>query len=113
MSLPYIYSRPQSEDDWASWAFNHAVNHYDWILGVQRTKGITGLQQFLLSPIDPENMGLWLYNHQIAHDQVNAALGMQGFNLLELDWRDTDQFALWLRLNGDEHQRVSTLLGVG
>lgn len=113
MSLPYIYSQPQSDDDWQAWAFNHAVNHYDWIPAFQTVKNITGFQQFLLSPIDPQQLGMWLYNHQAAHDQANAALGTQGFNLLFLDPKDPESMAEWLRLNGVEHQRISAALGIG
>lgn len=113
MSLPYIYSRPENEDDWKSWAFNHAANHYDWIPAVQIKKNIIGLQQFILSPVDPDELGMWLYNHQVAHDQVNQALGTTGYNLLALDWKDPDEFAMWLRLNGDEHTRISAALGIG
>jgi hypothetical protein len=113
VSLPYLYSQPESQDDWQSWAFQHAANHYDWIPAIQTKKNVTGLQQFILSPIDPQEMGFWLYNHQIAHDQANQALGTQGYNLLGLDIRDPDQFAMWIRLNAAEHQRISGLLGIG
>jgi hypothetical protein len=113
LSLPYLYSQPKSQDDWRAWAFNHSANHYDWIPAITAQKNIVGLQQFLLSPIDSEEMGMWFYNHQVAHDQANAALGTSGFNLLELDWKDESQFAEWLRLNGDEHIRISGILGIG
>ena len=72
-----------------------------------------GLDQFMLNPVDPNDLGLWLYQHQTMHDQANAALGTKGYNLLDLDWKDESQFAMWLRLNGDEHQRISGALGVG
>jgi len=113
MSLPFIFSQPQNEDQWNAWAFNHAANHYDWIPAIGTKFSQTGLTQFLLSPIDPNDLGMWLYNHQVAHDQANEALGTKGYNLLELDWKDKDQFAMWLRLNGTEHQRISGALGVG
>ena len=112
MSLPGLYAVPQDDDDWRSWAFNHAANHYDWVFYAQK-KTSTPLQQFDLSLDDPNELGLWLYNHQSAHDQVNAVLRTQGFNLLSLDWKDQEQFKVWLRLNGDEHVRVSAALGVG
>jgi hypothetical protein len=113
MSLPYLYAQPEDQDDWLAWAFNHAANHYDWIPAIGAQKNIFGLQQFVLSPIDPENMGAWLYQHQISHDQANAALGTSGYNLIDLDWKDESQFAMWLRLNATEHQRISALLGIG
>ena len=75
-------------------------------------KNVTGLDTFILSPIDPNDLGMWLFQHQVAHDQANAALGTKGYNLLEFDWKDPDQFAMWLRLNGDEHVRISAVLGV-
>lgn len=69
-------------------------------------------QQLLLDPMDRENMGMWLYNHQESHNQINSFLGTSGYNLLDLDWDDPDQFALWLKLNGDEHTRISAALGL-
>lgn len=73
----------------------------------------TPLQQYILDPLDPNNLGMWNYQHQLMHSQLNALLGTQGFDLLSLDWQDPAQFAEWLRLNGDEHVRLSTALGVG
>jgi hypothetical protein len=63
--------------------------------------------------MNPDDLGMWNYQHQVMHNQLNAALGTQGFDLLELDWQDPDQFTEWLRLNGDEHTRLSAALGVG
>lgn len=113
MSLPRLYMAPSDEDEWQSWAFNHGANHYDWIPALISQKNAQGLQTFLLSQIDPNDLGMWLYNHQVAHDQANAALGTTGYNLLELDWQDPDQFAQWLRQNGDEHVRISAALRIG
>jgi hypothetical protein len=113
MSLPLLYAAPEDQEGWKSWGFNHAANHYDWIPAFQSQKNIIGFQQFILSPIDPQELGMFLYNHQAAHDQANSALGTQGFNLLSLDWKDPDQFAEWLRANADEHVRISAALGIG
>jgi hypothetical protein len=113
VSLPFLYTAPQSQDDWQAWSFNHAANHYDWIPAIGAQKNVTGLQQFILSPIDPNEMGQWLYNHQVAHDQANAALGTSGYNLLSFDLQDEDQFQEWLRANATEHVRISGILGIG
>lgn len=77
------------------------------------TQNNVQLTSFILDPIDPNDISMWLYQHQIMHDQLNTVLGTQGFNLLNLDWEDPDQFAAWLRQNGDEHTRLSGVLGVG
>ena len=112
MGLPYIYSQPQSPDDWRKWSFNHAANHYDMVSAVQDQKN-EQVAQYILDPMNPDNLGIWFYQHQIMHAQVNSVLGTQGFDLLALDWSDPDQFQEWLMLNGSEHQRLSAALGIG
>jgi hypothetical protein len=112
MSLPFLFSQPQDNDQWSAWSFNHAAVHYGWVSAIRSVKGVN-VQQFVLDPVDPEDLGMWLYNHQVAHDEANAALGTKGYNLLELDWKDPDQFAMWIRMNGTEHQRIGAALGVG
>jgi hypothetical protein len=112
MGLPYLYAVPQDADDWKKWSFVHAANHYDMIAAVQEQKG-QQLAQFILDPMDPDNLGTWMYQHQEMHNQVNAALGTSGFDLLGLDWTKDDEFQMWLRLNGDEHVRICTALGIG
>lgn len=196
MSLPALFTVPQSPEEWRAWSFSHASNHYDWIAAAQLKQqnpivlatnhataagnnvltfasttslqingtiyqmyiidqttpeaiptgttikgsnptqiemsnnaaspgvgsgdsiGFTltqplDLQQFQLDPMDPNNVGLWLYNHQFMHNQMNQVLGTSGFDFLDLDWSDPDQLQEWLRLNGAEHQRISAALGVG
>ncbi len=74
---------------------------------------VRALAQYQLSPLDPNNLGMWMYNHQIMHSQVNQVLGTQGFNLLGFDWSDPDQLQEWLNQNGDEHVRICAALGIG
>jgi hypothetical protein len=74
---------------------------------------VKALDQFQLSPIDPESMGMWFYVHQTMHNQINAVLGTQGFNLLDYDWSDPDQFEEWLNQNAAEHQTICSALRIG
>ena len=112
MSLPAIYATPTDDDSWQRWSFNHAANHYG-LVGAARTAKNAQLSQFALDPFDQDDPGLWFYMHQTMHDQINSLLGSSGFNLLELDWKDPQQFAAWLQFNGDEHLRFSGALNVG
>jgi hypothetical protein len=74
---------------------------------------VKALDQFQLSPVDPNNLGMWLYNHSVMHAQINLVLGTQGFNLLTYDFQDPDQFQEFLQANGDEHVRICSALGIG
>jgi hypothetical protein len=74
---------------------------------------VRALAQYQLSPIDRDNLGMWLYTHSIMHSQINQVLVTQGFNLLDYDWDDPEQFQEWLQANGDEHVRICSALGIG
>ena len=117
MGLPQLYVQPNDASSWRAWSFNHAANHVDLIAAgsaYQRTHGTNlPLEQFILDPMNPDDLGMWLYLHATMHDQLNQVLGTSGFGLVDLDWHDPDQFAEWRRLNGDEHTRFCTALGVG
>jgi len=112
MGLPYLYAVPETQDDWRKWSFNHAANHYDIVNAIQEQKNVQ-VEQFILDPMDPTNLGIWFYWHQTMHDQANAVLGTSGYNFLSLDWTNPDQFQEWLRLNGDNHVRMSAALEIG
>ena len=111
MSLPALYKVPEDQDGWAAWAFNHAAIHMT-VNGAVSTQKSQNLTQYMLDAVDPEDLGMWLYQHQATHNQVNAVLGINGYDLTNLNWRDKDQFEWWLQLNGEEHQKWNEILGV-
>lgn len=87
-------------------------------VGVLPTIEITGinnavLTEYQLDPVDAGNLGLWLYQHQVMHQQMDLILGIAGQDLLGLDWDDPDQRSLWITLNADEHIQASARLGLG
>ena len=110
MSLPNLYAFPDNADDWQAWMFNHAANHYDWLISPIASG--QNLTQYNLDTSDFNNMGMWFYQHQVMHNQINAVLKTTGFDFTVLDWEDPDQLRNWLNLNGAEHVRISAALGV-
>lgn len=112
MSLPLLYAQPNNDAAWSAWSFNHGAIHNTLIgvIGVQKQN--YSITQYCLDPINRDSLGYWLYQHQTAHNQINLALGTQGYDLLSFDWEDPDEFQQWLQLNGDEHLKFSTILGV-
>lgn len=112
MSLPLLYAAPTTPAEWASWSFSHGANHQTIAQAINIQKS-QNLSIFVLDPIDFNNLGTWLYQHQIAHSQANAALGLQGFDLLAYDFNDPEEFATFIQLNATEHQVLSAKVGVG
>lgn len=111
MGLPLLYSQPDSDESWKAWTFNHAAIHYTIVGAIQVSKNANP-SQYCLDPVDQNDLDTFLYQHQVMHNQTNAILGTQGYDLLELDWDDPEQFEQWLRLNGDEHQKWAQILKV-
>jgi len=74
---------------------------------------VKALTTYQLSPVDPNQLGMWLYVHSIMHNQINLVLGRTGLNLLTYDFSDPDQLQEFLQANGSEHQDICTALGIG
>lgn len=112
MTLAVINEVPEDKDDWLYWSFAHAAHHIDCVRVIYQTKGVV-LAQYLLDPMNLDNMDLWLYQHQVMHLQMDAVLNIQSNDLLELDWEDPGQLQEWITFNFNEHYQAATILGVG
>lgn len=121
MALDQISQIPVTQDDLKRWSFAHMANHLDII---RRIYEVTmpvppatapppiSLNPFPLDPFDPRNLAQWLYQHSVMHAQMDLVLGIDGYDLLELDWSDQDQLIEWINFNSDEHVQASRLLGI-
>lgn len=97
-----------------SMRYNTAAPNVGVTPGLTITAG-TGnvLAEYPLYPIDLNYLGIWLYNHQTMHTQMDAVLGIAGYNLLELDWTQPGQLADWISFNVNEHIQACRILGIG
>ena len=102
---------PATRSSWARFSFAHMAQHRDYIRVAFQMFGVT-LQEFILDPFDPQNLGMWPYHHQQMHDQLNSVLKISGYNLQEIDFDDTDNLKSWIDLHSDEHNRESAILGL-
>jgi hypothetical protein len=121
MPLDQISVVPVSADDVKRWSFAHMANHLDIIRRIYETTepvppattpSPISLNPFPLDPIDIDNMGQWLYQHSVMHAQMDLVLGIAGYDLLELVWREQDQLFEWISFNSDEHVQASRILGI-
>lgn len=110
MALAALYNIPATEPEFMSWAFAHAAHHRDIIRAIYQNTGVS-LQEFVLDPFDPKNPQTWLYQHQIMHKDMDAVLGISGYDLLDVDFQNRDNFAGWVWLNADEHRQAALGLG--
>ena len=112
MSLGTIAEIPESPADMQRWSFCNQASHRD-IIRVIFQLGGTRLDEYVLDPFDPENLGNWPNLHQTMHDQMNHTLGIGGFDLTGVDWSEPKRMAAWIQAHSNEHYRVSQILNLG
>lgn len=111
-AIAAIYNVPGRRDDLLSWSFAHAAHHHDIVRRIYELAG-TRLDEFVLDPFNPDRPGVWLYQHQQMHRQMDSILGISSYNLLEADFKDQNELAGWIWLNADEHYQAANILGLG
>lgn len=112
MSIAGLFNVPRTPEELNQWSFAHAANHRDIIRVIYELAAIA-LPEYLLDPLDPTNPGVWERQHQTMHQEMNALLGLEGFDLLGIDWDDQNKLAAWIQLNAVEHRAASDFLRLG
>jgi hypothetical protein len=107
-----LFNVPSTDEERAQWAFAHMAHHRDINLRIYTLVKVA-LPEYVLDPIDPNNVGTWEYQHQLMHDNQNQILGIDGQDLTGLDWKNENELAAWVQLNSSEHLQASDILGIG
>lgn len=110
--LAGVYNIPADDVELEEWTFVHMANHRDIIQAIRRQTGIE-LVEYVLDPLNLTAFEDWVYQHQIMHQQFNGVLGIQGFDLTEVNFADKSTLASWIQLNGNEHYQACNALGIG
>lgn len=115
MALAALYNVPSDQHQFDSWAFAHAAHHRDIIRRLYELSAATPgtLDEYVLDPLNPHDMGVWLYQHQVMHAQMDRVVGVAGYNLLDADFTDQNQLVGWIWIHGQEHYEVGNILGLG
>ncbi len=107
-----IYNVPSTRQELDTWAFQHAAHHRDINRVIFELLGIT-VPEYVLDPVNPDDSKLWTYQHQSMHTFMDAILGINGYNLLALDWKNEALLSGWIYFNANEHYQAANLLGIG
>lgn len=109
MALAVLYETPSTPDLFDEWSFVNMAHHRDIIRVIFEQTGEV-LTEYALDPVSPDDMVAWLYHHQQMHDAMNASLGIEGYNLLELDWASP---STWITQHAQEHFAAGQILNLG
>ena len=107
-----LYNVPSTRSELNIWAFAHAAHHRDINRTIYLATG-TQLPEYVLDPLNPENIGVWMYQHQLMHQNQDAVLGISGYDLLDAELQDANQLAGWILLNATEHMQAADILRIG
>ncbi len=107
-----LYNVPNNTQELAEWSFSHAAHHNDIIRVIYQITKIA-LPVFVLDPVDINNSQVWADQHQQMHTQMDAILGISGYNLDDWDWKNQSTLAGNIYNNGNEHYQAAAILEIG
>ena len=107
-----LYNVPSTDAERAQWSFAHMAHHRDINRRIYELVALS-LPEYSLDPVDPDNIGQWEYQHQLMHDAQNQVLGISGFDLSSVNWKDQNELAGWIWLNANEHVQAADELEIG
>ena len=110
--LANLYNVPSTDEQRAQWSFSHMAHHRDINARIYLLVKIA-LPEYILDPVNPDDVGDWEYQHQLMHDNQNQILGISGQDLTGIDWKDQNLLTGWLFLNASEHYQASAILEIG
>lgn len=111
-AIAALFNVPSNEGEFNTWSFAHAAHHHDIIRVIYQDTQIQ-LPEYVLDPFDPNNPNVWLDQHQQMHQGMDNILGIAGYDLLDVDMSDPNDFAGWIFLNANEHFQAAQILGIG
>ena len=107
-----IFNVPGTPEELLLWATTHATHHRDINRAIYNRTGIV-LDEFVLDPIDPDNTTVWEDQHQVMHSQMDSVLGIGGYDLSEVNFKDPTLLNGWIQLNSNEHYIAANILEIG
>lgn len=109
MSVVDIFNVPTTPEELQRWSFLHMALHRSENLAVFRRFNIL-LVENILDPIDLQPNSGWFYDHQVMHNNMDQILGIEQFNLLDVDWDDPGQRLGWLQSHAQLHKQETDKL---
>jgi hypothetical protein len=111
MPLVNLLNVPKTDQDWAVWGFSHKDSHAKIRQAIQKQKALN-LTEYVLDPINPQDVQIFLDNNAQTHKDMNAALGTQGSDLQDADLSTEEGLESWIEIHYQEHYDAETALEI-
>ena len=103
---------PGTDEERAIWLSTHMAHHRDINRVIYQITKFS-LSEYVLDPLNIDNPGSWADQHQQMHTEMDTVLGIQGLNLLEVDWKDRGKLSSWIFDHFQEHYQAANILEIG
>lgn len=112
MSLASLLNIPATDDvrSFDEFSFSNADQHFIVTRAIAAQKSIN-LPYYVIDPMPFSDIGVWLYEHQQWHNNINGILGVAGLDFTSVDFSNEEQAASWIRLHFSEHLSWAQKLG--
>ena len=110
-----LYEVPTNTQEFLVWSGVHVAHHRDINRAIYQTLKIA-LPEYMLDPFDPldeASLNNWLYLHQAMHANQDQILGIVGFDLTDVDWKDREVLEFWTLNHANEHLQAADILEIG
>lgn len=94
-----------------TWALNHAADHQEIQQAIQAAGG-PNLPIWELYPVNFRDWKAFALRHQSAHNEMNGTLGLDGTDLMDVDFNDPKQAQEWHWQHSKEHFDARAQLGI-
>ena len=109
--LAALLNVPKTEEQWQQFSYDHRNSHDKIRAAILKKYGVN-LTDYLVDPINPDNIKQFLQNNAALHTDMNSILQSQSVDLLDVKLDDPQQLDSWINLNYQEHQNAEQLLGI-
>lgn len=109
--LARLLNVPQNNDDWEAYFYDNR-NQVTEIRQAILKQFNVNLTEYILYPVQRTDLQAFLLNNAQSHTDFNAVLGLQGADLLNVDFNDKEQLEAWIYISYQELYDASTALNI-
>ncbi|MDE2020516.1 MAG: hypothetical protein KGJ13_09295 [Patescibacteria group bacterium] len=107
-----LFNVPSTEEDWNEYSFSLQSTLRDINRRIYETQKIA-VPEFILDPINLAEPYVQLYNLQNWMNDLNAILGIAGFDYIDVDFSQQGDLASWTWLLAKNIRQAANQVGIG
>jgi hypothetical protein len=106
-----VFNIPEDDISWKQWSFSLQANLRDINRRILETRNVI-IPEYALDPFNLGEPGIQLEQLQVWMDDINAELGIAGFDYLDIDLADKGERTSWVILLSQNVRTATDQLGV-